>query len=552
VEGGKSLRNAAEPERRFPGQWCCRLGKVRQTTLGYTRGGSGGRHLIKVRHLRRFLPQRVRAALRMGLLAIPIGLFGCGDDWNVAVTTDPGPSPFISLVHVSGSGLGSVTEVQYTIAPKPGSVSEPVHLEYSIAALAARGDASDGALTVPVIGLYADYDNQVSMEFTRAADDPIRLEVDITTDADTDPADYIYSHPNIVVQRALGSSLGFSFIYIKSEIGSPVIVDTDGEVRWSVPGVPPSEGSGASAFVGDAFIIGDNGQPIVYRLTLDGKVSQASMPSSNYIDFQHDITYGKYGLLATPDEANGGIEDNVIEMRDTNGVTVLKQWDLAAIISNYMLSQGDDAAAFVRPGTDWFHVNSQIYDPSDDSIIVSSREYFVMKLDYSTGAIKWILGDPTKYWYTFPSLRAKALTLAPGGLYPIGQHGLSITPDGLLMLFNDGLGSLNQPVGEPAGQSRTYSAISAYSIDPTTMTAQEVWRYDAGQTIYSNICGSTYELRDGSDLVDYATADNRTEALLVGLNPRHNVVFEFEYPTTGCRTSWNARPIPFDDLHIDR
>ena len=95
-------------------------------------------------------------------------------------------------------------------------------------------------------------------------------------------------------------------------------------------------------------------------------------------------------------------------------------------------------------------------------------------LGYSTGMIIWILGDPTKYWNTFPSLRAKALTLAPGGLYPIGQHVLSITSDGLLMLFNDGLGSLNQPASEPAGQTRTYSAVSAYSIDQASMTATEV------------------------------------------------------------------------------
>ena len=44
--------------------------------------------------------------------------------------------------------------------------------------------------------------------------------------------------------------------------------------------------------------------------------------------------------------------------------------------------------------------------------MVSSRENFVMKLDYHTGNIIWILWDPSKYWYTFPSLRAKALTLA--------------------------------------------------------------------------------------------------------------------------------------------
>ena len=51
-------------------------------------------------------------------------------------------------------------------------------------------------------------------------------------------------------------------------------------------------------------------------------------------------------------------------------------------------------------------------------------------------------------------------------------------------------------------------------------------------------------------LVDYATADNIKEAILVGLNSNHNVVFEFQYPTTGCNTAWNARPIALDDLQI--
>ena len=465
------------------------------------------------------------------------------------VTNDPGPSPFISLVHLSLSDPASVTGVEYTIAAKPGSVSRPVHVEYSIAALAARGYVSGGVITVPVVGLYAGYPNQVSMELTRLADDPVRFEVDITTAPYVDPSG-IYSSPNIVVKRAPGSPLGFSFIYIKSILGSPIVLDTDGEIRWAAPGI---SNSGASAFVGDSFIIGDQTQPVVYRLGLDGTLSQMRLSSGDYTNFSHDIDFGKHGLLAQLDASSNGvqnIESNVIEMSDQSAVTIENHWDLGAIISDYMSSQGDDAAAFVRPGVDWFHSNSAIYDPRDDSVIVSSRENFVIKLDYATGAIKWILGDPTKYWYTFPSLRAKALTLAPGGLYPVGQHALSITPDGLLMLFNDGLGSVNQPAGEPAGETRTYSAVSVYSIDPSAMTAQEVWRYDAGQTIFSAYCSSTYELPDGSVLVDYAMANNATQALLVGLDSSHKVVFDFEYPTVGCRTSWLARPIGLDQLRI--
>ncbi len=487
---------------------------------------------------------------RLVILLLPFGLAACGDS-ALSVSNDRGPSPFISMVHIRGSDLGGVTAVQYTIAPKPGSVSSAVHVQYSIAALQARGYQSDGTLTVPVYGLYAGYDNQVSMELMRQGGNNVSFEVDITTETYTDPTN-IYGQPDIIMKRAANATLGFSFIYVKSNIESPVILDTDGNIRWVVPDITPSL---SSAFVGDAFILGDNTKPVVYKLRLDGSYNQMTLPanSSDYIDFGHDIDYGKVGLLAEPDAMTGTVEDvesNVMEMRDKQGVVILNQWDLGAIISSYMTSQGDDAAAFVRPGADWFHLNSAIYDPSDDSVIVSSRENFVIKLDYSTGTIKWILGDPTKYWYTFPSLRAKALTLAAGGLYPIGQHALSINPAGQLMVFNDGLGSMNEPTGEPAGQTRLYSAVSAYTIDPTSMTAQNVWNYDASQAIFSSVCSSAYQTSDQSMLVDYATADNITQTILVGLDPNQNIVFEFEYPTYECNTGWNARPFPLDNLQI--
>lgn len=496
---------------------------------------------------------QLRAAiLIVVVMCALVALSACGGDSASVptVTTEAGPSPFISLVHVSGVDLSGLAAVDYTIAAKPGSVSKAVHVRYTASALAARGYTANGTLTVPVFGLYAGYDNQVSIELTRETGETSQLEDDIQTTDYTDPTG-IYAHPNIVTKRAPGSTLGFDFIYIKSSLGSPIILDTDGEIRWAAPA---GTASTSSTLVGDTFIIGNPGTPTVYRLRLDGNLVQGDLPADGYTDFNHDIDHGKLGVLAEVDTVSNGIANlasTVIEIHDRISPTVLNNFDLGSILSAYMTSQGDDGTAFVRPGVDWFHNNSAIYDPRDDSVIVSSRENFVIKLDYRTHAIEWILGDPTKYWYTFPSLRAKALTVAAGGLYPVGQHGLSITSDGLLMLFNDGLGSLNQPAGQPAGISRSYSAVSRYSIDPSTMTAQEVWRYDAGQMIYSAVCSSAYEAQQ-SLLVDYAYASGGTEALLVGLDANQNVAFEFEYPTTACNTSWNARPIPLDDLKIQQ
>jgi arylsulfate sulfotransferase len=503
--------------------------------------GCSPRHALKLLAWARW--RLLPSLLNLAVLIAGVGLSGCGTGNAVS------PSPFISFVHLDDFDLAGVKGVQYTIEPKPGSVSKPVHVAYSISALAARGYVLHGLLTVPVFGLYAGYNNQVSVQMEEETGGPISLEFTIPTPAYVDPSG-IYSQPNIVTPRAPGSTLGFDFIFIKSGLGSPIVLDTDGEIRWAAPGI---SSSGSSTFNGDEFIIGDPGQPTVHRLRVDGNLTQADLPFSTYKDFNHNIDSGKEGFLAEVDDVSSGvasIQSNVIEFTNSNLISIPNHWDLGAILSAYMSSHGDDAAAFVRPGVDWFHSNSAIYDPRDDSVIVSSRENFVIKLDYRTGAIVWILGDPTKYWYTFPSLRAKALTLDPGGLYPIGQHALSITSTGLLMLFNDGLGSVNQPAGAAAGETRTYSAVSAYSIDKQSMTARNMWNYRAHRAIYSSVCSSAYQTADRSLLIDYAVADNATHALLVGLDSNHHVAFEFEYPTSGCLTSWNARPIALEDLVV--
>jgi hypothetical protein len=489
------------------------------------------------------------------VMAVVAGsIAGCGSGGRDLTVTgsQAGVTPFIRLVTLTSSRFPDLASVEFTIAPKPGATSEPVDISYSAANLQARRYLVGNGLTVPVIGLYAGYTNQVVLKFHYGNGSTEMLPFTVTTAPYVDAAStpYVaYSQPTILKKRDAGSTLGFSFFYMKSSVEAPVIMDTDGEIRWAVPGISVAS---SSTFQNGEFVIGDPIVPTVHRLALDGTLTDSALQSSIDTMFHHNIDTGKVGLLAEVNSFTDGItnlESTITEIDDSGAV--LNQWDMAALLSAYMQSQGDDPSLFVRPGVDWFHSNSTTYDPRDDTLIVSSRENFVIKFDYHTGSVIWILGDPTKYWYTFPSLRAKALTLAPGGLYPIGQHALSITSDGLLLLFNDGLSSSNQPVGAPAGENRTYSAVSAYAIDATSRTAQEVWDFDYSQTILSTICSSAYESPDQSVLVDYATADNLTQARLVGLDPNHNVVFDFEYPTVVCDTSWNAEPIALEKLTIN-
>jgi len=460
------------------------------------------------------------------------------------IDSQQGVTPFISIVHLAGQSLAAVRTVRYEVKPKPGSVSQRVRVTYTRQALKRRGRLTDSDLRLPVFGLYAGYANTVSIRLTFNDGSLQTIDRTLTTAAYTDP-NGAYDRPVFIKSRAAGSTLGFDYFAMKSGLGTPVIVDTDGAIRWV--GVS-SESSIPSVFTDNGFVIGDRHTTKVRRLELDGTDSVVPLQfPSGYIRFHHNIDLGKAGLLGNFD-LQTGVESTIAEFSLSGGV--LKTWNFATIVRNHMRNGGDDPTLFVRPRVDWFHTNAAAYDPRDNSLIVSAREHFVMNVDYETGAIRWLLGDPNKYWWTFPSLRAKALTLTGNGLYPIGQHAVSITSDGLLLLFNAGNGSDNQP-GGVRGLERNYSAVSAYRIDAANKTATEVWRFDYNQSVYSDHCSSVYESPGQSFLISYARAEAKLKARLVGLNSQHQVVFDFQYDSHGCDTSWNAVPIPLQNMRFE-
>ncbi|MFZ0302747.1 MAG: aryl-sulfate sulfotransferase [Terracidiphilus sp.] len=505
------------------------------------------------------------------ILVFCLAVFGCArgpasqteetPSHTLAQTSDiaiagsqPGVTPFISSVQFTGNSISRLASVTFTISPMPNSVSAPVEVTWSTGALAFRNDLEIDSMNLPVFGLYQNYQNQLSFQLEFADGSEQDMQYEITTEPYTDPTG-VYMNPTVVKARAAGSNLGFNFFILKSTIGSPIIVDTDGQVRWAVP-IPSADDTLNIYYGNGLFVLGSNSPPVVTLLGLDGtqSASPTDLPQPLYSSFSHNIDPGRTGLLAEfngTDDLGPSDDDIVAEFLPGSIQPPIQTFDMADILTSYMKSQGDDPTAFVHPGADWFHANAATYDPSDNTVIISSREDFLIKLNYSTHVIVWILGDPTKYWYSFPSLRAKALTLNAGGDYPIGQHGVSITSNGNVMVFNDGYGSLNQPPGEPAGLSRTFSEVSAYSINEANKTAQNVWNFNYGQSIYAPICGSVYE-SGNSYLVDFATADNFANARLVGLDTNRNVVFDFQYVSPGvCAAAWNAIPIPLENLQIN-
>ncbi len=466
------------------------------------------------------------------------------DDTAITITGHTaGATPFISKLTLDVSNTTVLKSIQFAIDSKPGSVTRPLSGTYSNDYLVSRGFEQPPpatTVTLPVYGLYAGYQNIVRLTY-RFLDGSSKQAVTSITTATFDDQGCGYDNPTKLQPRTNGTQLSYDYVMVKGACNafSPAIIDTDGALRWvGTAGF----GSLSATFFDNAAYLARGHQ--LFRIELDGTFTLLGDYSAlGILNFNHNIDRGKGGIILEAD-TTAYFNSTNIEV-DAHSGTVLKTWNLADIISAAMIAGGDDPSQFVYPTpTDWFHGNSATYNRADDSVIISSRENFLICLDYETSAIKWILGDPTKKWYQFPSLRNFALTLLPGSLPPIGQHAISVTYDQNILVFDNGETS---SFHVPHGEERDYSSPRKYEIDLNAKTATEVWNFELGQSLWCPFCGSVYEDAPLDYLIDFTFIDGvqtQSWAQLLGLNAADQTVFRYQYSSLpGCVVAFNAIPV---------
>jgi arylsulfate sulfotransferase len=483
------------------------------------------------------------------MLFVPFTGANQADDTTIRITgTTAGATPFISRLTLVVSNTTVLESIQFTIDPKPGSVTRPLSGTYANDYLVRRGYEHPPDIILPVFGLYDGYTNIVRLTYRFMDGSSKQASTTITTATFDDPCGY--NNPTILQARTKSTDLSYDYIMIKGSCSTfePAIIDTDGALRWvGTAGIS----FGSFTFFDNAVYLGHGHQ--LSRIELDGAFTLVGDYSNlGVIFFQHNIDRGKVGIILDADTTSYN-ESTLIEV-DVSG-TVLKQWSMGAIIRAAMIAGGDDPSQFVYPSpTDWFHLNGATYNRADDSLIVSSRENFLICIDYETSAIKWILGDPTKKWYQFPSLRKFALTLAPGSLPPIGQHAPSITFDQDLLVFDNGQQSLFQM---PKGDQREFASPRKYSLDLVAKTATEVWNFPMNESIHCPFCGSIYEDAPHNYLIDYAFVNGGLPgvpvfAQLLGLNAAGEKIFYYQYPAMNCGKIYRAFPVHLENIKFPR
>jgi arylsulfate sulfotransferase len=475
---------------------------------------------------------------------------------SLTVVNAIGPTPFIQNVTVSPIDLNDLDSISFTIQSKSGSLTRPISALFDKAYLVSQGRINNlnNSVTIPVFGLYASqntHTNLVNIAITfksKLWQKNMITDRITTTPWSVDP----YSSPRKVVPRN-SIALSYSFFYLKEMAGdgvSPVVIDTDGEVRWI--GTNKCNTQSYKFFRGAFF---KNCGNTLVQNNLDGSwgaIADYSTPPVNATWIgHHNYDIGKNGLLLEID-ANGKYEQSIIEVDPVTGA-VLKTFDFSQIISSAMLAGKDNPKPFVNDPVDWFHNNSATYWPSRNELVVSSRENFVMGIDYSTGTLKWILGDPTKPWHSYKSLLNYSLALPQGTPWPEGQHALSITNNDQLLMFDDDQVGFNGGGGTRA-TNPPVSAPRIYAINESAKTATQTWEFNHNPSIYSDICSSVYQ--DGTSfLIDYAALGRVSPSSLgqgpeiVGIDANKNVAFDYFYPGN-FTNGWYADPIHLEFLRF--
>ncbi|MCB9830182.1 MAG: aryl-sulfate sulfotransferase [Planctomycetes bacterium] len=501
-----------------------------------TRNGS----LTQRRHVAERLPRLV-VFLSFLLLATACG-GGSAATVLESPTVVPGPMPHAVEVEVPLSNPDAVERITYRIRSMPGARAQDVVVRFERTWLD-RNEAltrMPGFAVIPVFGLYAAYVNDVEIDVQLQGGKVASSTIAIETPPESLGA------PGWNVDQA-EPGLAMDFFTVQSQ-GPPVVVDVDGKVRWCAPDL----GEPVFPFVitPDGMIVGSLFSNAWHGLDWLGNKTPRQMQDPRCGLSHHNLTLGKVGILNTVTWLGDDyMRQESVLAELTNDGALIRAWDFDQIVADAIVAGGEDPASFVQGPADWFHMNAGIYDPTDDSVVVSSRENFVMKVDYATGAIRWILGNPGKAWFAdFPnSLATFALTV--NGLPPIGQHAISMSADGQrLLCFDNGKGNIILP---NVGDDRITSRVVEYVIDPVARTATESWVFELDPADRSDYCSSAYRTRAGDViLVSSGPADAGSARLFV-VRDDGTVMFRASPVEGRCNAAYRCQEAPWNDLTLE-
>lgn len=368
--------------------------------------------------------------------------------------------------------------------------------------------------SIPVIGLYANYLNTVNIRLINDAGDTLAK---TTISIQTGPLQLKLPtsiEPDLLATGPIEEGLNLVSNYSSDHPKFPLMVDNYGDIRWILDYTNHpflnllNYDCGIKRLRNGNFYFIEIETNKIYEIDLSGNVLNSWELHTKGYFIHHDIDEKPDGNFiasvskagSTRKDGTASIEDYIVEIDRKSG-DIKTVWNLKELL--------DESRFLLTPNKyDWVHVNSVLYDSSDNTIIVSGRTQGVIKLTFDN-KIKWIIA-PHKGWgingrnedlnqFLLTPLASDGSIISDTSVvngsinYPEFewcwyQHSIIALPNGDIMLFDNGT-YRNYNYNPSASQ---YSRAVEYKIDPVNMTIQQKWQYgkEEGLENYSAIASS--------------------------------------------------------------
>ncbi|MFZ7101076.1 MAG: aryl-sulfate sulfotransferase [Peptococcaceae bacterium] len=233
----------------------------------------------------------------------------------------------------------------------------------------------------------------------------------------------------------------------------------------------------------------------LYEMGMIGKIYKEYRLPGGYHHDQFEMEDGNL-LILTQEPSRGTVEDMCVLIDRKTG-EILKTWDYQKVLPQDVGGSGS------QDSHDWFHNNAVWYDKKTDSLTFSGRHQdAIINLDYETGELNWIIGDPEGW----PQELAAKYFFTPTGKgdfdWQYEQHACVVLPDGDVMCFDNG--HWRAKIKEkylPAKDN--FSRGVRYRIDPEKMEIEQVWQYgkERGAEFFSTYISNVEYYGEGHYLV---------------------------------------------------
>ena len=326
---------------------------------------------------------------------------------------------------------------------------------------------------LPIYGLYAGRDNEIIIEYGD-------VEKRITITTEELPEDFILPTSVEADKESLENDLYF---FSPSSGGYTSAYDVNGDVRWYLTINALWEinrlSNGHLMVSTERLVNSPYYMTGMYEMDLLGKIYKEISLEGGYHHDYFEMPNGN--LLVASDDFNSGfgtVEDVIVEV-DINTGDIVKSWDLKDVLNR------EDGKSENWVEYDWFHNNSVWYDEATNSITLSGRHQdVVINIDYDTGDLNWIIGDPTnwseeyqKYFFT---------PIGDDFEWQWSQHAAMITPEGYVFILDNG-NNKSKIKEEYVPAEESYTRGVMYKIDTDNMTIEQIWEYgkERGSEFYS-------------------------------------------------------------------